>query len=140
MLPKIYRTLLPDMRTLRNNITDTDGNRLMVEYGTGKITLHLRKLNRDFHIGMFARIGGKVCYYKEESEADIFHKNDSWSINYEVLKLVEGTINYKTTSGIYRISIEDAHKLGSFLWFQSAGIERKWYVPRKFWEFTKIVE
>lgn len=115
---------------------DLDGNKLIIDSG-GSIILSLNN-GRKNKIGKLAKVNDRICYYKEEKESDTFRKNNSWSINYELLKHIDGTVNYRSEKGIYRIEKEKAIQSGSFLWFQKSNIERKIYVPKEFWKFEPI--
>ena len=106
---------------------DSDGNKLL-RYDK-KIVLRLKKNKRDLNIGVLHKTkDGIISYYKNEKDSDVFRKNNSWSINYEVLKLATGTVNYRTKTKIYRITAEKALEVGDFLWFKTSGIAREIYV------------
>ena len=77
----------------------------------------------------------KWSLYKEEKEKGRYMAFDAWSIPYALLERLDGTLNFRTEKGIYRISVEDAKKHGNFLHFKVTGIERKIYIPISFWDF-----
>jgi hypothetical protein len=117
--------------------SDADGNKLIVDNG-GSIILKLRNGKKN-NIGKLSKVNNRTCYFKEEKESDTFRKNNSWSVNYELLKYIDGTINYRTEKGIYRIEKDRALEIGSFLWFQKSNVERKFYIPKDYWKFEPLI-
>ena len=115
---------------------DDDGE-LSLDKTNGNIRLILSSEGgRVRKIGCIARNNaGFISYYKEDREAEVFRKNDSWSINWNIMSFLpnpESTINIKTEKAIYRITKAQAEISGSFLYFKTVGIERKFYIPRSF--------
>lgn len=113
---------------------DDDGE-LSLDKTNGNIRLILAsEKGRVRKIGCIARNNDKkLSYYKEDEESQIFRKTDSWSINYNILSFLpspESTINIKTEKSIYRITKAKAEQVGSFLYFKTVGIERKFYINR----------
>ncbi len=107
---------------------------LFVNPKDGTVNIQLVKENgRTRHIGSIAKNKKSQLYgyYKSEKESDIFRKNNSWSINWNVIQFLPdpSTINIKSETKIFRISKEKALKVGDFLYFKDAGIERKFYIP-----------
>lgn len=113
---------------------DEDGE-LSLDSTNGNIRLILAsEKGRVRKIGCIARNPNKVLsYYKEDEESQVFRKANAWSINYNILSFLpspDSTINIKTEKAIYRITKGKAEEVGSFLYFKTVGIERKFYINR----------
>lgn len=119
---------------------DEHGNRLFLTE-TNEVILRLTQYGGDRKIGILhKKPDGTINYYKEEKEKDTFRKNNSWSICWEIFKMVTGKINYRSEKGVYRIDITKAKEVGSFLWFLKTGIEKKFYIPKEHWTFEPFVQ
>lgn len=108
---------------------DTNGTIKVIDNHV-KLILHTGKV---LNLGVLHTAGGVVSYYKNESESDRFRINDSWSINNEVLMHIDGTINYRTDTAVYRITKGNAIMYGDYLHFKTSGVEKKLYVPVMHW-------
>ena len=115
---------------------DEDGE-LALDVKNGVIELRLANERPKVRgIGCIARNkqNKSLSYYKEDREHEIFRKNNSWSINWNILKFLpkpESTINILTEKCIYRITKQTAMNIGSFLYFKEQGIEKKFYIPKE---------
>ena len=112
---------------------DEQGNSLIVENNI--VTLKLKNQNFSVTLGIIHRKDGVYSLYKEEKENGKYRKTDSWSIPYNLLMKLDGTLNFRTEKGIYRIDVDHAKKYGSFLHFKQSGFEKKIYIPIAFWNF-----
>lgn len=115
---------------------DADGE-LTLDTTNGHIHLKLSsEKNRTRKIGWLTKNDdGFLSYFKEDKESEVFRKANAWSINFNVFKFLpanESTINIRTEKAIYRITKKRAIECGSFLYFKSSGIERKFYINRDF--------
>jgi len=117
---------------------DEDGQ-LTLDSKTGDILLRLATEKRIRNIGWLTKnTNGFISYYKNDEEKQVFKKANSWSINYNVFRFLpanESTINIRTERGIYRITKKRGIESGSFLYFKTSGIERKFYINRDFFTF-----
>ena len=110
---------------------------MFVLNASGKAYLKLATESKTRDIGWIETPDGiHYDYCKNEKEAETFRKNDSWSINHAMLMLVNRYIYFRSEKGTYRIKKEKALQVGSFLWFADAGMERKFYVEKKHWQFA----
>ena len=112
--------------------TDNDGTLQICS--NQEVVLLLKCESRVRKLGVIAKDTKTkiLSYYKNEKEKDTFRKNNSWSINWNLLNwLNEGaSINIKSETCIYRITKKQALVCGSFLWFKTSGVERKFYIPK----------
>ena len=119
--------------------TDADGS-LFVD---GKvITLKLNSQSHYRNIGWFGtNKDGYKSYFKEEKESATFCIMDAWSVNYKIITLLpdeKSTINIRSEKYIYRITKEKALLLGKFMYFKASGIEKKIYIPKKYFNEEPI--
>ena len=133
-LTKIRQAKLEILFTSR----DSDGNFLVFNIGQ----LYLRQDNEDHNrrIGDIYYVNDTLLYMKWEKEKDVFQKMDAWSIPLLVAKNVD-VICFKTSSRQYWITHDIIKELlrikqASILKFD--GMEKKVYIPRKFWKDTPI--
>lgn len=105
------------------------------------VRLSLASENRQREIGFLHENPlGYLSYYKHDHESQVFRKADAWSVNWALLSYLprdESTINIRTELFIYRITKKEALERGSFLYFKESGIEKKFYIPRRY--FNKEV-
>lgn len=122
----------------RFNKRDSENNVLTCCNKTGKLSLFLSSENRKRDIGVIKFINGIMIYEKKEKEAQIFRKNNSWSIPYIIVELLleNSKIIFHTEKCTYSITKEDVLKNGSFLFFKRSGFEKKIYIPIKFWNIN----
>jgi uracil-DNA glycosylase len=117
-------------RTL--NRKDENGNRLI--YQDTKVYLHQQNESKPRYLGVVQLTSkNNLKYTKYEEEKNIMRKNNSWSINYEILRQVDFIV-YITNDYRYIIDQGSAIKHGTFLHYKGSGFERKLYVPLEFWE------
>ena len=120
------------------NHTDAQGNTLRV--AGGELLLKLATEARERNIGRVAPhpADGQLVYIKQDTEAQVFRKTDAWSLMYDVVKNVK-YIAVMTERGVYKTTSANVLKYGSFLHFKTAGMERKLYVPRRYFYFTTVL-
>jgi hypothetical protein len=116
--------------------SDTQGSLYVLKSGAVELSLNCEKRTRKLgHFG--TPPNGVLSYYKHEKEKDVFRKTNAWSINWNVIQYLpsdSSMINIKSEGGIYRISKEKALKMGEFMFFKNAGIEKKIYVRKIFFD------
>jgi len=113
-------------------LTDNHGNRLTCDIHL-HLYLSLVTETRTRNIGrVYALPDGELIYEKHDDEKHVFKKNNSWSIHYEILKRVN-YVKVMTRKCKYWIKTEDAMSRGTFLHFRDQGMEKKKYIPLKFW-------
>lgn len=81
-------------------------------------------------IGRIYKTNKHLLYYKFEDERNIFHKSNSWSINYLVFQYVDH-IAYETSRYYYQIPKCRAVEFGGIAYNKT---ECKIYIPLEYWE------
>jgi uracil-DNA glycosylase len=119
---------------LEQILNQKDENNNSLIFSNNKVYLSQRGESKSRYLGAITVSDkGKLKYSKHEEEKNIMRKNNSWSINYEILKQVDHIV-YHTNERRYVIDQQSAINNGSFLHFKSSGYERKLYVPLEYWE------
>lgn len=107
-----------------------------------KLILTLNSDGKRRNIGVIAYDKKKnIGYFKEEKEKDVYHKMDAWSLNWSVISWLPSdhcTINIKSETAIYRITKSYAVACGQFLYHKQSGIEKKLYVPKRYWHVEPL--
>jgi hypothetical protein len=107
-----------------------------------KLILTLNSDGKRRNIGVIAYDKRKkIGYFKEEKERDAYHKMDAWSLNWSVLSWLpddDCSINIKSETAIYRITKSYAIACGQFLYHKQSGIEKKLYVPKRYWKVEPL--
>lgn len=117
---------------IRFNTKDKSGNALYIVNDV----VNLKLVNKNYSIKLgqlFKHKNGKYSLFKEDKEKGVYRKTNAWSIPFKLLEKLDESVNIRTEKAIYRISVSDALKFGSFLHFKSSGIEQKIYIPIKYW-------
>lgn len=89
---------------------------------------------KESHLGYLIQHGKGVIYDKKENLKDLQHNLIAWSIQNHIAKSV-GYIRYTTKIGKYVIKASDAIKYGIKKPFGGDGLDKKIYVPLKYWKF-----
>lgn len=107
-----------------------------------RLILKLNSEERKRNIGCIALDRRKkLSYFKEEKEKDAYQKMDAWSLNWSVVSWLpedDSTINIKSETAIYRITKAYAILCGKFLYHKQSGIEKKIYVPKRYWKIEYL--
>ena len=116
------------------NYQDNQGNKLEVIDLDGKLrlTLFSDPKNKEFrYIGTLKK--GKQTYYYEKKEPE----KDRWGVHYHILYNLpdDGGMVFITEKGRYIIKKETALKHGQFLHFKKTGLEKRIFIPVKYWSF-----
>lgn len=102
-----------------------------------RLILKLNSDGKNRNIGVIAKDKrSKISYFKEEKERDAYQKMDAWSLNWSVVSWLpddDSTINIKSETAIYRITKSYALACGQFLYHKQSGIEKKLYIPKRYW-------
>ena len=119
----------------KNFVLEDDGNKLICK--NGLLTLKLKGSTRKIG-GLYESDKNSKTYYVKSSLKEhlhVFRKNDSWGLMNCVLEQLpeDSIIVLHSDKARYRISLSDAKKKGSFLYFKTKGFEKQFFVPRKFW-------
>lgn len=109
-----------------------------------RILLKLNSEDRSRNIGCIAPDKRNMTsYFKQEKEKDVYHKLDAWSLNWSVVSWLpddQSTINIKSETAIYRITKAYAILCGKFLYHKQSGIEKKIYIPKRYWKIEYLQE
>jgi hypothetical protein len=131
-LPGITREAI---EMIKINIVDENGKLWTDDYGQ----VHLKAGRGERIIGRILddQACGNRVYFKSESLKEVFKKNNSWSLCYELINQLADNdiVNIKTreTGAIVWLTIKEVKEKGDFLWFKKTGIEKKLYIPLDQW-------
>ena len=101
--------------------------------------LILKTKNKKRTIGRLEKIDTEnFRLIKHEKPEGIFRKNNSWSIPYNVIKNLgeSGIIVIYCSGKKYKINSKRALEVGDFLYFKNSGVEKKIYIPLKYWNIS----
>ena len=118
---------------------NTDANGITLTIKNGNVSLK-RAGGNSRSLGVIADHGGYYVWTKHERDADIFRANNSWSIPYEVFRILPERciIKFITDRRTYTITkkyierYKESHDV--FLYFKKTGYEKKIYIPLEEWE------
>lgn len=118
------------------DIKDNAGNEYYLA-DKGKLYLKLTSERHPRLIGVLHRTkSGLIILHKDVKESNIFLRNDSFGIPYDIINKVYG-IQINCGGVVYTILSKDALEKGSFLWFKNQGFERQFFIPRKYFNQFK---
>lgn len=118
------------------DMKDQSGNEYYL-LAAGKLYLQLINERHPRLIGILKRTkDGKIVLHKDVKPTNIFQRNDSFGIPYDIINKVDG-IQINCDGIVYRIKSSDALSKGSFLWFKHQGFERQFFIERKHFLQTK---
>lgn len=137
-LTQTEKTQLSKVRQAKLEIlfTDRDQEGNFLIFNLGQLYLRLVNEDRNRKIGSIYYVNDTIFYSKWEDEKDTYLKLDAWSIPLIIAKNVDA-ICYQTYDRKYWITKETILKEGSIMKFQD--MERKIYVPKKFWSPTPVI-
>lgn len=118
------------------NTRDGEGHAVTFNPSTGDVHFAQNGHNPRF-IGKVEEEDGVIFYRKNEREEHIYRKSTAWSINNEVLRLVDKVV-YTSQKAVYTISKSDAYTFGEFSKKNITKMDLKVLVPIKHWSVELI--
>jgi hypothetical protein len=119
------------------NDIDLAGNKLSCN-GEGQLFLKLVSNGKKRYIGKITDENGTLHYIKQVKKEHRFHKTNSWGLCHRLIsKLIADDMIHiyeSDTRRRYTITVADAKKYGSFLYFKTSGFERQIFIPLRYWK------
>lgn len=122
-------------------IIDTNGNKIYLS-ATEKILIKLKEREERRVIALVKKNKAGEDYIEiEKKEKHIFHKNNSWWFNYELIsnipKDMDVVVKRAEYGRYYKMKAGDMLESGNFLHFLLNGYERQYFVPMECFEEIK---